>query len=40
LNNKSDKEGDENPATGNRTSGPELFTIGHFVSFSQIGSTK
>jgi len=40
LNNKSDKEGDKNPATGNRTAGSELFTIGHFASFSQMGSTK
>jgi len=40
LNNKSDKEGDKNPATGNRTSGSELFTIRHFASFSQMGSTK
>lgn len=40
LNNKSDKEGDQNPATGNRTSGSELFTIRHFASFSQMGSTK
>jgi hypothetical protein len=40
LNNKSHKEGDENPATGDRTSGSELFTIRHFASFSQMGSTK
>ena len=40
LNNKSDKEGDKNPATGNRTAGSELFTIRHFASFSQMGSTK
>ncbi len=40
LNNKSDKEGDKNPATGNRTSGSEFFTIRHFASFSQMGSTK
>ena len=40
LNNESDKEGDKNPAAGNRASGSELFTIRHSVSFSQIGSTK
>ena len=40
LHNESDKEGDQNPATGNRASGSELFTIRHLVSFSQIGSTK
>jgi hypothetical protein len=40
LHNESDKEGDKNPATGNRASGSELFTIRHSASFSQIGSTK
>jgi hypothetical protein len=40
LDNKSDKEGDQNPAAGNGASGPEFFTMGHFVSFSQMGSTK
>jgi hypothetical protein len=40
LNNESDKEGDKNPAAGNRASGSELFTIRHSASFSQIGSTK
>ena len=40
LNNKSDKEGDQNPSTGNCASGSELFTIRHSVSFSQMGSTK
>jgi hypothetical protein len=40
LNNKTGKEGDQNPATGNRASGSELFTIRHSASFSQIGSTK
>jgi len=40
LNNKSDKEGDKYPTAGNRTSGSELFTIRHFASFSQMGSTK
>ena len=40
LHNESDKEGDQNPATGNRASGSELFTVRHSASFSQIGSTK
>ena len=40
LNNKSDKEEDENTSTGNGASGSELFTIRHFASFSQMGSTK
>ena len=40
LNNKSDKEEDENTATGNSAAGSELFTIRHFASFSQMGSTK
>ena len=40
LNNKSDKEDDKNPSTGNSASGSELFTIRHFASFSQMGSTK
>ena len=40
LNNKTAKKGDQNPATGNCASGSELFTIGHFASFSQMGSTK
>ena len=40
LNYKSDKEGDQNPSTGNCASGSELFTIRHSVSFSQMGSTK
>jgi len=40
LNNKSDKEEDENTSTGNCASGSELFTIRHFASFSQMGSTK
>jgi len=40
LHNETDKEGDQNPATGNRASGSELFTIRHSASFSQIGSTK
>ena len=40
LNNKSDKEGDQNPAASNCASGSELFTISHSASFSQMGSTK
>ena len=40
LNNKSDKEEDENTSTGNGASRSELFTIRHFASFSQMGSTK
>jgi hypothetical protein len=40
LNNEAAKEGDKNPSTGDRTSGSELFTIRHFASFSQMGSTK
>jgi hypothetical protein len=40
LNNKSDKEEDENTSTGNSASRSELFTIRHFASFSQMGSTK
>jgi hypothetical protein len=40
LHNKSDKEGDKNPTAGYCASGSELFTIRHFASFSQIGSTK
>lgn len=40
LNNKSGKECDQNPAAGDRTSRSELFTVRHFRSFSQIGSTK
>ena len=40
LNNKAGKEGDQKPATGNCASGSELFTIRHFASFSQMGSTK
>jgi len=40
LNNKSDKEDDKNPSTGNCASGSELFTIRHSASFSQMGSTK
>ena len=40
LNYKSDKEGDQNPSTGNCASGSELFSIRHSVSFSQMGSTK
>ena len=40
LNNKSDKEDDQNPAAGNGASGSKLFTIRHFASFSQMGSTK
>lgn len=40
LNNKTGEKGDQNPATGNCASRSELFTIGHFASFSQMGSTK
>jgi hypothetical protein len=40
LNDEAAKEGDKNPSTGDRTSGSELFTIRHFASFSQMGSTK
>lgn len=40
LNYKSGKESDQNPATGDRTSRSELFTVRHFRSFSQIGSSK
>jgi hypothetical protein len=40
LNNKSDKESDKYPAASNRAAGSELFTISHFASFSQMGSTK
>ena len=40
LNNKSDKEDDKYPSTGNCASGSELFTIRHSASFSQMGSTK
>ena len=40
LNNKADKEGDQNPAASNCASGSELFTISHSASFSQMGSIK
>lgn len=40
LNYKTSKEGDQKPAAGNCASGSELFTIRHFASFSQKGSTK
>jgi hypothetical protein len=40
LENKTDEEGDQDPATGDRTSRSELFTIRHSASFSQMGSTK
>jgi hypothetical protein len=40
LHNKATKESDQDPSTSDRTSGSELFTIRHFVSFSQMGSTK
>jgi hypothetical protein len=40
LHNKATKESDQDPSTSNRTSGSEFFTIRHFASFSQMGSTK
>ena len=40
LNNEANEEGDKDPSTGDRASGSELFTIRHFASFSQMGSTK
>ena len=40
LNNKSDKEGDKNPAASNGATGSELFHVCHCASFSQMGSTK
>ncbi len=40
LNNKSDKESDQNPSASNGAAGSELFTICHCASFSQMGSTK
>ena len=40
LNNKSEKENDENPAASNGATGSELFDVSHCASFSQMGSTK
>ena len=40
LNNKSEKENDENPAASNGATGSELFDVSHCPSFSQMGSTK
>ena len=40
LNNKSNKESDQNPSASDGTTGPELLTICHCASFSQMGSTK
>jgi len=40
LNNKSDKEGDKNPAASNGAAGSKLFHVCHCASFSQMGSTK
>ena len=40
LNNKSDKEGDKNPAASNGAAGSKLFDVCHCASFSQMGSTK
>ena len=40
LNNKSDKESDQNPSASNGAARPELFTVCHCASFSQMGSTK
>jgi fructosamine-3-kinase len=40
LKNKSDKEGDKNPAASNGATGSKLFHVCHCASFSQMGSTK
>jgi hypothetical protein len=40
LNNKSEKESDQNPAASNGAAGSELFDVSHCASFSQMGSTK
>ena len=40
LNNKSDKESNQNPAASNGATGSELFHVCHCASFSQMGSTK
>ena len=40
LKNKSDKEGDKNPAASNGAAGSKLFDVCHCASFSQMGSTK
>jgi hypothetical protein len=40
LNNKSEKENDENPAASNGAAGPKFFDVCHCASFSQMGSTK
>jgi hypothetical protein len=40
LNNKSNKESDQDPSASDGTTGSELLTICHCASFSQMGSTK
>ena len=40
LNNKSDKESDQNPSASNGAARSKLFTLCHCASFSQMGSTK
>jgi len=40
LNYEACEEEDQNPTASNRATGSELFDVGHFASFSQMGSIK
>ena len=40
LNNEAGEEENQNPTASNSAAGSELFDVGHFASFSQMGSIK
>ena len=40
LNNEAGEEENQNPTASNGAAGSELFNVGHFASFSQMGSIK
>ena len=40
LNNEAGEEENQNPTASNSAAGSELFNVGHFASFSQMGSIK
>ena len=40
LNNEAGEEENQNPTASDSTAGSELFNVGHFASFSQMGSIK
>jgi hypothetical protein len=40
LNNEAGEEENQNPTASDSATGPELFNVGHFASFSQMGSIK